>query len=110
MTAMETPVNQDTPDMRWHIGKEIPLALVGAVILQTIFFAVWLSNLSSSVGTVAMTLAEFRGERYTREDARRDRELIEQKIVNNTQADLERVRRLGDLESRMQQVERGIRR
>lgn len=94
------------PLLRWHIGKEIPLALVVAVIIQTIFFVIWLSNLSSSVGNVTSTLAEFKTERYTRDDARRDRELMEQKMALGSQAASEAIRRIGDLESRVQQLER----
>lgn len=92
--------------LRWHFGKEVPLALVVAVVIQTIFLVVWLSNLSSNVNNVMATLAEFKTERYTREDARRDRELMEQKMSTQSAASVDYIRRIGDLESRLQQMER----
>ena len=85
------------------------MALLFAVVVQTIFLVVWFSNLSSNVNNVMATLADFKQERYTREDARRDRELMEQKLTTQSISGVEYLRRIGDLESRMQQIERAKR-
>lgn len=92
---------------RWHVGKEIPLALIGGVILQTVVFVSWVSAWSSKVDAkldrALDTLQEFRSERYTREDARRDLELMRSR-------DVEHDRRMEAVERRLDVVERQIRR
>jgi len=60
---------------RWHVGKEIPVALIFAVFLQTMGGTWWLSQLSNKIDTAVARLDEFKAERYTKEDARRDKEL-----------------------------------
>lgn len=76
---------------RWHVGREIPIALIFALLIQTGAGVWFMSNLSSKVDRALEQLAEFRVERYTKEDARRDRELFLQ-----TMRDLER--RVGEVE------------
>lgn len=61
---------------RWHVGREIPLAMLVMVILQTAGGIWWLAQLSAKIDSAIATISEFRAERYTREDARRDRELL----------------------------------
>lgn len=72
--ALEGATTKLTAD-RWHIGKEIPLALIMVVIGQTIGGAFWLANLSSDVRQALDQLKEFKQDRYTKEDGRRDREM-----------------------------------
>lgn len=90
----------------WHIGKEIPLTLICGILIQTVFFAVWLANLSSSVGVLTAALVEFKADRYTGQDARRDRELMEQKILFIQQSSTDHLRRTADIEATMKQLER----
>ena len=37
---------------RWHVGKEIPLAIIFAIIMQTTAVVWWASNMDSRVETL----------------------------------------------------------
>jgi hypothetical protein len=94
---------------RWRVAKDIPVTLVAAIILQTVFGVWWLSQLSSKLDIAVANLAEFKNERYTRDDARRDRELIDQKLVTQSLVGADQLRRLVDLESKVQRLEQAVR-
>ena len=77
--------NDGEPDMerrteRWHVGKEIPLALIFAIAVQTIGAIWWAAGISNKLDTLALQVSEIRSERYTREDARRDNALVQQRF------------------------------
>lgn len=91
---------------RWHLAKDVPLVLIGAVIIQTVGAIWWIAQLSGKIDNVVITIQEFKNERYTREDARRDRELIDQKLQTFSQADREFDRRLNNTEGRVDRLER----
>jgi hypothetical protein len=67
------------PDRRrrekWHVGKEIPIAFVLTIVAQTAIFVWNASKLDTKVEYVVDQMKQFVQERYTREDARRDREM-----------------------------------
>jgi hypothetical protein len=93
------------PSTRWHIGKEIPLVLIAGMVLQTVFFVIWITQLAGNVGILVAQFAEFKVAQaavvtagYTREDARRDRGLIDQ-------TDREFERRINAVEGRLDRVE-----
>lgn len=77
---------------KWHVGREIPIALIFTIVIQTGAGIWFMSQLSSKVDRALEQLSEFRAERYTKEDARRDRELY---ILSNR--DIER--RLTEIEA-----------
>jgi hypothetical protein len=60
---------------KWHVGKEIPIAFVLTIVAQTAIFVWNASKLDAKVEYVVDQLKQFAAERYTREDARRDREM-----------------------------------
>ena len=84
---------------RWHVGKEVPIALLIAVLVQTGGGIWWLAQLSAKIDNAVATLSEFRIERYTREDARRDRELIITLLEQQKQRDADNERRITSLEA-----------
>lgn len=77
---------------RWHVGKEVPLALMLTLALQTAGGVWWAASVSAKLDYAIATMDQFSRERYTREDARRDRELLMQR-------DAEHDRRLAEIES-----------
>lgn len=91
---------------RWHVGKEIPLALIVAVVLQTVGVIWWVAQLSNKIDNAVSNMAEFKSERYTREDARRDRELLDQKLSAGASRDAELERRINQNEARVDRLER----
>lgn len=84
---------------RWHVGKEIPIAVLLAVVAQTFGGIWWAASLSAKIDSAIAQIVEFKLERYTKEDARRDRELFLQLIEQQRQRDAEHERRIGDVES-----------
>ena len=42
----------DDMDNHWHLDKRIPIAIVFAFVLQTIYFTIFLTKLESRVGVV----------------------------------------------------------
>lgn len=84
---------------RWHVGKEIPLAVLFTLVIQTGGGVWWLAQVSSKIDYAIVTMQEFKAERYTRDDARRDRELASQR-------DAEHDRRLANLEASLEALKR----
>lgn len=91
---------------KWHVGKEIPIVLILAVLAQTAGGIWWMAQLGAKLDSAVLSITEFKAERYTREDARRDRELLEQKFVLGTAADRELDRRISSMEQRVDRLER----
>lgn len=88
----------DVFDSRWHVGREIPLALIAALLIQTGGGIWWASTMTSKLDTALQTLAEFRAERYTKDDGRRDRELLVAQLETLKARDAEHDRRIEALE------------
>ena len=93
----ECPID-DEPDSRrsrdrWHVGREIPIAVLVMLAVQTGGGIWWAAGLSQKLDSVIAQVAEIKSERYTKDDARRDMELM-----RTRDADLER--RVAYLESR----------
>jgi hypothetical protein len=83
---------------RWHIGKEVPLAVLFMLLLQTGGGIWWLAQMSSKIDRALDTLAEFKAERFTKEDARRERELMFTLIEQIRSRDVEMERRIIHIE------------
>ena len=78
---------------RWHVGREIPIAVLVMLAVQTGGGIWWLSGVSQKLDSVIAQVAEIKQERYTKDDARRDLELMKLR-----DGDLER--RIANLEDR----------
>ncbi len=90
---------------RWHVGKEIPLALVGAVVVQTAGLVWSIAGLYNKVDSLVLTTNEMKLERYTKEDGRRDRELMTLMNEAQRQRAIEQDRRITILESIVNQLQ-----
>lgn len=62
------------PDTRWHVGREIPIALIVALFLQTGGWVWWAATQSAKLDTLTSMMSDFRASQYTVSDARRDSE------------------------------------
>ena len=92
---------------RWHVGREVPIAVLIALLVQTAGGIWWLAQLSAKIDHAVSSITEFRVERYTREDARRDRELIVTLIEQVKQRDLEHERRMSAIEAGIERMRQG---
>ena len=69
-------------DDRWHVGKEIPLALIMALVVQTGGWIWWAATQSAKLDTLTAMMSDFRASQYTQADARRDKELVMAQYVS----------------------------
>ena len=83
---------------RWHIAKEVPLAVLLMLMMQTAGGIWWLAQLSAKIDNAISRIGEFAVERYTKEDARRDRELVLAIVDQLRQKDSDQDRRIQRLE------------
>lgn len=88
----------------WHVGKEIPIALVAVLGFQTVGFIWSIAGLYNRVDNLSAAIAEMKTERYTKEDARAARELATFVNESQRQRDIEQDRRITILESLVNQV------
>lgn len=91
---------------QWHVAREIPIAVLLTLVLQTGAGVWFLASLSAKVDSTLETLREFRQERYTKADAERDRELFRQALAAMNAAHVDISRRLEKLESEAHPEER----
>ena len=61
---------------KWHVGKEIPLALIFAIVGQTAIGVWWAATQSAKLDNLTAMVDSFRASQYTTSDARRDMELM----------------------------------
>lgn len=64
---------------RWHVGKEIPLALIVMLFLQTGGWVWWAATQSAKLDEIARAVGKFELGQYTKSDAERDRAFAEQR-------------------------------
>lgn len=71
---------------KWHVGKEIPLAMLFAILVQTGAAIWWAASFSATVTTklddLSNQVAALTADKYTQHDALRDQALINEKIDN----------------------------
>lgn len=60
---------------RWHVGKEIPLALIFAMLTQTAVGVWWAATQSAKLDNLVQMVADFKSAQYTISDARRDQDI-----------------------------------
>lgn len=91
---------------KWRLDKHIPLTLIAAMVLQTVFFTFWLSSnlteLRAELKQTSQRIEEIWRDRYTKEDARRD-------AATWAMQHAEYDRRLIDIETRLRALENGRR-
>lgn len=82
----------DKPKESWHVGKEIPLAMLFAIFLQSAGFIWWIASFSATVTAkldeVSNQVAALTLDRYSQHDAARDIALLNEKI-NNVKREME---------------------
>jgi len=80
---MERRVNQKES---WHVGKEIPIAMLIAILAQTGAAIWWAASFSATVTTklddLSNQVASLTADKYTQHDAIRDQALINERIEN----------------------------
>lgn len=60
---------------KWHIGREIPIALLIFIVSQTGVMIWWAATQTEKTNTLIGMMNEFKKDQYSKDDARRDNEL-----------------------------------
>lgn len=76
----------------WHVGREIPIALIIALFVQTGGWIWWAATQSAKLDNLTTMVADFKAGQYTQTDARRDLEVV-------TERDKDMLRRIVILET-----------
>lgn len=66
----------------WHIGKEIPIALVFAILLQTAGGMWWAATVTTKLNELTYQVAAIDADRYTKSDAQKDGALYAMEIAD----------------------------
>lgn len=89
---------------RWRLSKDIPVSVVGFIIVQTITFTWFLASQNGKLTAVIEDSATSKIAAYTKEDARHEREFMEQKFILLQNKDDEMTRRLALVESQINEL------
>lgn len=93
LRALSSAEGDHNPRQRWHVSKEISIAIIFALFGQTIGLVWGAANMYAKLDEVARTVVEIKADRYTQSDARRD-------FMLRDQRDAELERRITSIESR----------
>lgn len=76
---------QPTKDInnRWHVGKEIPLAMIFALLFQTAGVIWWAASLSAKIDNLAEQVTELKSDKRLQENSFKDIAVIEQRVISN---------------------------
>lgn len=68
---------------KWHVGKEIPLAMIFALLCQTAGVIWWAASLSGKIDSLAEQVAELKSDKRLQENSFKDIAVIEQRLIAN---------------------------
>lgn len=100
----EDDEDDDGDVSKWHLIKGIPVALLIGIGIQTGGAIWWFATLSSKLDRAIEQIAEFKQDRYTKEDGRRDQQLLMQMMESLRQSDRELERRVLSCENTIANV------
>lgn len=100
---MDGPVNHDG---RWRLTKDISITTVGFIFLQTVLFTWFLAGQNAKLTAVASDNEQDKATRYTKDDARHEREFMEQKFLLIQNKEDELTRRVTLVEGRIAVTDR----
>lgn len=75
-------MNQPKPE-RWHVGKEIPLALISVIVLQSFTAIWWAAQQTVKLDNLISMVSDFKRDQYTQADAKRDMEIMNNRHFEN---------------------------
>jgi peptidoglycan hydrolase CwlO-like protein len=97
----ELHINGNGSKLRWF---KDPIAILVVVILQTISFTVFLTTMNATLNGVVKDNAESKVNAYTKDDARKDRELQDSKLERIKDKEDEMTRRTALLEAQFNEL------
>lgn len=74
MSEQRDPPYDEMRSERWRVGKEIPLAIIFAITVQTMGGIWFAATYVAKIDTLTSLVSEFKATQYTQADAVRDKE------------------------------------
>ena len=68
---------------KWHVGKEIPLAMIFGMLFQTAGIIWWAASLSGKIDNLTEQVSWLKADKRLQEDSFRDIAVIEQRLTAN---------------------------
>jgi hypothetical protein len=75
-----TDSTENRREDKWHVGKEIPIALIAMLMVQSAGAIWWAATQSAKMDALTAMVTEFRAAQYTQNDAHRDTALTTLRI------------------------------
>lgn len=91
-------MNEANPNGHWRLSKEIPISVVGFIVVQTFALVWFLAGQNAKLTTLGEESALNKQANYSKEDARHEREFMELKFLLLQTKDDETIRRIVLLE------------
>lgn len=86
---------------RWRLSKDIPISVVGFIVCQTIAMTWFSAGQNAKLNSLSEENQISKATQYTKEDARHEREFIEQKFITAENKNEEVTRRLALVEAQV---------
>lgn len=87
-----------------RFSKEISVGVLAFLILQAVAFIIFATTQNNKLENLLIAFTQSQADRYTKTDAAREREFIEQKFLIMHHRDDEMVRRVGVLEGQVNEL------
>ena len=68
---------------QWHVGKEIPLAMIFGMLIQSAGVVWWAATLSGKIDNLAEQVIELKSERNNHALTMRDLAVLQQRVEAN---------------------------
>ncbi len=68
---------------KWHVGKEIPLAMIFALMFQTAGVIWWAASLSAKIDNLTGQVAELKSDKRLQENSFKDIAVMEQRVTSS---------------------------
>ncbi len=82
LEEIQNEKNQKNNNGKWHVGKEIPIALLFAIFIQTAGGIWWAATLTAKIDSLNNQIISLQDEKYTKLDASKDFTTINVKIAD----------------------------
>jgi hypothetical protein len=88
----------------WRFSKDVPISVVGFLLLQAILLIVSYVDLVGTVKGLVAAQVVSQGTAYTKDDARKDRELSDSKLARIQDKEEEITRRIALIEAQFNEL------
>lgn len=67
---------------KWHVGKEIPIAVIVTLMAQTGGWIWWAATQTAKLDNLVVMMSEYKRDQYTKTEAAKDMQFMLSRISN----------------------------